>query len=197
MNMTICDWALHSTLENVYHDTEWGIPKTDDQELFELLILEGMQAGLSWHLILKRRENMRQILEQFDYHKLAMYTDEQLDMLLQDTRLIRNKLKIYAIRTNAQCFLQIQKDYGSFARYIWKFVDYQPIQNKWATIEQVPCFSSLSDKISKELKKRGFKFIGTKIIYSFLQASGMINDHLTSCPCYSLKKYDRINLKKQ
>lgn len=165
-----------------YHDKEWGIPVHDDRQLFELLILEGTQAGLSWELILKRRPYYRQAFHNFDPKKVALMSDDELSALMQNPDLIRNQRKIFAARTNALVFLSIQKEWGSFDRYLWKFVDGKQIVNHFEHIKELPCWSPLSDRIAKDLKKRGMTFVGTKIIYSFLQAVGVIDDHLTSCP---------------
>lgn len=164
-----------------YHDEEWGIPEHDDQKLFELLVLEGAQAGLSWETILKRREGYRAAFHNFDPQKVARMTDPELESLRQNPTIIRNRLKIYAARTNAQVFLTIQKEFGSFDRYLWQFVDNRPIINTWKSMQEIPPKTALSDALSKDLKKRGMSFVGSTIIYAFMQAVGMVDDHIVSC----------------
>ena len=165
-----------------YHDEEWGIPVHNDQHLFEMLILEGAQAGLSWELILKRRHGYREAFHQFNPSLVAKMTDKELEDLTQNPAIIRNRRKIFAARQNAQVFLKIQEEFDSFDHYLWRFVDNQPIQNKWSRREEVPTCTPISDALSKDLKKRGMSFVGTTIIYAFMQAVGMVNDHLTNCP---------------
>ncbi len=177
---TRCGWAK-GELDILYHDTEWGLPCHDDGKLFEFLILEGMQAGLSWGLILKRREGMRAAFDGFDAQKIALYDGEKKAALLQNAAIIRNRAKINALVGNAKAFLQVQKDHGSFNAYIWQFVGGRPIQNRWERLEQVPATSAESDAMSKALRSLGFRFVGSTICYSFMQAAGMINDHLVSC----------------
>ena len=167
-----------------YHDHEWGIPVHDDQHLFEMLILEGAQAGLSWELILSKREGYRRAFHHFDPVKVANMTDQELERLTHNPSIVRNRLKIFSVRQNAQVFLKIQEEFGSFDQYIWQFVEGKPLVGHWKTFQDVPCSSELSDQISKDLKKRGMSFVGTKIIYSFMQAVGLVNDHLTTCICY-------------
>jgi DNA-3-methyladenine glycosylase I len=167
-----------------YHDNEWGVPLHDERRLFEMLILEGQQAGLSWEIILKRREGYRKAFHNFDPSLVASMSDEELEELLHNTEIIRNRLKIFAARRNALCYLDIQREFGSFDRYLWNFVSNKPIVNRWTQFKDVPCSSPLSDLISKDLKKRGMTFVGTKIIYSYLQAVGVINDHTLDCWCY-------------
>ena len=181
MKNTRCPWAK-SENDIAYHDTEWGVPSHDDNYIFEMLILEGFQAGLSWNLILNKRENFRKAFDNFDYKKIAKYDEKKLNELMQNEGIIRNKLKINSTVTNAVSFMKIQKEFGSFSDYIWGFTDKKRIINKWKDLSEVPATTELSDKISKDLKKRGFKFIGSTIIYSFLQAIGIIDDHLASCP---------------
>lgn len=164
-----------------YHDNEWGIPVYDDQKLFEMLILEGAQAGLNWETVLNKREGYRQAFYQFNPNLVANMTDNELENLRQNPKIIRNRLKIVSARNNAQVFLQIQKSFGSFANYLWQFVDDQPIINQWQTAEEVPKTTPISDAISKDLKKRGMSFVGSTIIYAYMQAVGLVNDHLTSC----------------
>ena len=164
-----------------YHDQEWGIPVHDDRLLFEMLILEGAQAGLSWETILKRREGYRKAFHHFDPRKVAGLTDEELEALRSNPNIIRNRLKIYGTRRNAQAFLTIQKEFGSFDRYLWGFVNGQPIVNRWKTFKSIPCSSPVSDAISKDLKKRGMTFVGTTIIYAYIQAVGLVNDHPMDC----------------
>lgn len=176
-----CPWCGTDPLYVAYHDTEWGVPVYDDQILFEFLVLESFQAGLSWLTILRKRENFRKALDGFDYHKIARYSDTKLNQLMNDSGIIRNRLKIEATVTNARAFIQVQQEFGSFSKYIWGFVGGEPIQNHWKTLQEVPVTTSLSDQISKDLKKRGFKFLGSTVVYAHMQATGMINDHLTSC----------------
>jgi DNA-3-methyladenine glycosylase I len=164
-----------------YHDEEWGVPVHDDRQLFEMLVLEGSQAGLNWELILKKREGYRSAFHYFDPVKVASMSDQELDQLLQNDQIIRNRLKVYAARTNARIFLNIQKEFGSFDKYVWGFVNRKPIVNKWHTLKEVPCSSAESDLLSKDLKKRGMTFVGSKIIYSYMQAVGLVNDHIVDC----------------
>lgn len=166
-----------------YHDREWGIPSHDDRHLFEMLILEGAQAGLSWETILKRREGYKEAFHDFDPKKVSQMTDLELEALREDPKIIRNRLKIYAARQNAIVFLKIQEEFGSFDSYLWKFVQGKPIVNHWQQFSQVPCKTPLSDALSKDLKKRGMTFVGSTIIYAYLQAVGVINDHLVNCHC--------------
>lgn len=164
-----------------YHDLEWGVPQHDDKILFEYLILEGMQAGLSWSTILKKRENFRRAFDSFDYNKIARYSEDNVEKLLQNSGIIRNRLKIQSVVTNAKAFLAIKKKYGSFDKYIWNFVNYKPIVNAWSSLKEIPSNTEISKEISINLKKKGFKFIGTTIIYAFMQAVGIVNDHPTYC----------------
>ena len=179
--MNRCAWVKNDPLEIAYHDDEWGVPVTDDRKLFEFLILEGAQAGLSWSTVLKKRENYRQALANFDPEQVAQFDEVKQEELKQNPGIIRNKLKIASAVTNARLFLDIQAEYGSFASFIWQFVEGKPIQNHWQNLEQVPATSSQSESMSKELKKRGFKFVGSTICYAFMQATGMVNDHTTDC----------------
>lgn len=170
-----------------YHDHQWGVPVHDGQLLFEMLILEGAQAGLSWETILKRRENYRKAFFNFDPKKVAAMTDAKLEALCKNPGIIRNRLKIYSARKNAQVFLKIQQEFGSFDNYIWDFVDHKPIINHWKRMEDIPSTTKISDKISKDLKKRGMSFVGPTIIYAFMQAVGIVNDHLVSCWLRNIK----------
>ncbi len=182
--MKRCSWVkLDQPLYVDYHDKEWGVPVYDDQHLFEMLSLEGAQAGLSWWTILQKREGYREAFDQFDAKKIILYSEDKLLELQQDTRIVRNKLKIASVVTNANAFLQIQEKYGSFSKYIWGFVDHQPIINEWPSMAEVPVTTDRSDRMSKQLKKDGFKFVGSTICYSFMQAVGMVNDHITDCCC--------------
>ncbi len=183
--MKRCDWVNDDPLYIEYHDKEWGVPEYNEQKLFELLILEGAQAGLSWYTVLKKRAHYRKVFDQFDPYKIANYTEDKVQALLQDPGIIRNKLKVRSAITNAQAFLAIKKEYGSFSEYIWSFVDGKPIINQRDSIAQVPATTAISDHMSKALKKRGFKFVGSTICYAFMQASGMVNDHILSCICRS------------
>lgn len=176
-----CKWLTEDDIYIKYHDEEWGVPIYNDNKLFEFLILEGAQAGLSWLTVLKKREGYRELYENFDPLLVANFCDQKKRELLNDTRIIRNKLKIEASILNAQAFLELQKEYGSFSNYIWKFTNNKIIQNKYEYHDELPSKTLLSDKISKELRGRGFKFVGSTIIYAFMQAIGMVNDHLTNC----------------
>ena len=167
-----------------YHDKEWGVPVHDDQVLFEFLILEGAQAGLSWATVLNKREGYHRAFDNFDIKRVSRYDQERIDLLLQNPEIIRNKLKVKATVVNAGLVLELQKEFGSFDTYIWKFVDGKTIQNKWQDMSEVPVSTPESDAMSKDLKKRGFKFIGTTICYAFMQATGMVNDHSVDCFCY-------------
>ena len=164
-----------------YHDNEWGVPVFDDKKIFEFLLLETFQAGLSWITILRKRESFRKAFSNFDYKKISNYSDKKLEKLKLDAGIIRNRLKIKAAKTNAISFLKVQKEFGTFSKYIWKFVDEKPIQNNFKSLDELPKNNALSDKISSDLKKRGFKFVGSTIIYSHMQAMGMVNDHTTGC----------------
>jgi DNA-3-methyladenine glycosylase I len=179
-----CFWVNKDLLYIKYHDNEWGKPVYDDTTLFEFLLLESFQAGLSWITILKKRENFRGAFDNFDYQKIANYNQDKFDELLVNAGIIRNKLKIRSAITNAQLFMEIQKEFGSFSKFIWSYVDGKPIVNTFDKREDVPATTALSDEISKELKKRGFKFVGSTIMYAFMQATGMVNDHTTDCFCY-------------
>ena len=183
-----CKWVTEKEpLYMEYHDKEWGVPVYDDRLLFEMLCLEGAQAGLSWWTILQKRENYREAFDQFEAEKIITYTDEKLESLRENPGIVRNKLKIKSVVSNAHAFLQKQKEYGSFSNYIWSFVDGSPIINEWESMKDVPVSTELSDKMSKQLKKDGFKFVGGTICYSYMQAVGMINDHTIDCFCHPLQ----------
>ncbi len=179
--MKRCHWVTDDPLYIAYHDEEWGVPVRDDALLFEFLTLETFQAGLSWMTILRKRENFRKAFDGFDYQRIAKYSEKKIQALLQDAGIIRNRLKIRATVSNAQAFIQIQEEFGSFSDYIWGFTDGQVIQNKWKQHEDIPASTPLSEKISKDLKKRGFKFVGPTVIYAQMQATGMVNDHEMGC----------------
>ncbi len=176
-----CAWAESHELYKEYHDTEWGVPLFDDQLLFEFLSLEGAQAGLSWLTILKKREHYRRLFDCFSIEKVAKYSDTHLNKILQDPGIVRNRLKVYSVRKNAQAVMAIQEKHGSLSNYLWDFVDGTPITNSWKTVDAIPATTPLSDSISKELKKLGCSFVGSTICYAFMQAVGMVNDHVTNC----------------
>ena len=176
-----CAWCEKDDLYREYHDNEWGKPVYDDDKLFEFLILETFQAGLSWHMILKKRENFRKAFANFDYNLIAAFDEYEVQELLKDVGIIRNKLKIKATITNAIAFKKVQTEFGSFSSYIWSFVSGKPIDNNPKTLKDVPASTSLSDIISKDLKKKGFKFVGTTVVYAHMQATGMVNDHVEDC----------------
>ena len=176
-----CGWCVGDPLYEAYHDTEWGVPLFDDRQLFEFLILETFQAGLSWITILRKRENFRKAFDNFDYHKIAAYSEEKMEQLMFDTGIIRNSLKIKASVANAQAFLKVQEEYGSFSEYIWGFVNGKPIQNNLENYKKAPATTELSMAISKDLKKKGFKFVGPTVVYAHMQATGMVNDHEIGC----------------
>ena len=176
-----CRWCVGIEIYEKYHDEEWGVPVYDDQKLFEFLILETFQAGLSWITILKKRENFRLAFDHFDYLKVALYTEDKIQELMQNAGIIRNQLKIRAAITNANLFIKIQEEFGSFSNYIWAFTDNKPIVNTPNSLKEVPATSAISDKLSKDLKKRGFKFVGSTVIYAHMQATGMVNDHVADC----------------
>lgn len=179
-----CEWSVSDPLYVKYHDEEWGVPVHDDKKLFEMLLLEGAQAGLSWITILKKRINYRKAFDNFNAKKIAKYDEKKRKELLENAGIVRNKLKVNAFIVNAQLFLDIQKEFGSFDKYIWQFVNYKPIVNKFKSLKEIPPFTKESDAMSKDLKKRGFKFVGSTICYAFMQATGMVNDHITSCYRY-------------
>ena len=176
-----CDWCGTDELYVKYHDEEWGVPLYDDDTLFEFLMLEGAQAGLAWITVLRKREGYRKLFDGFDANKVARYTDKKLDKLLLDPRIIRNRLKVYSARQNARAFLAVQEEWGSFSDYMWNFVDGTPVQNRFRSMKQLPASTPLSDTISKDLKKRGFNFVGSTIVYAHMQATGMVNDHVVGC----------------
>lgn len=176
-----CAWCGDDPLYVAYHDTEWGVPVRDDPTLFEFLVLEGAQAGLSWITILRKRENYRRLFDNFEAQKIARYSDAKLDRLLQDTGIIRNRLKVYGTRRNARAFLDVQREKGSFSNYIWAFVNGTPVQNARKSIRDVPATSAISDALSKDMKQRGFTFVGSTILYAHMQATGMVNDHTVDC----------------
>lgn len=194
--MKKCDWALSSVLEENYHDKEWGVPIHDDRLLFEFLILEGAQAGLSWSTILKKRQGYREAFDDFDANKIVLYDQEKIQQLLNNSAIIRNKLKVNATITNAKEFLKIQQEFGCFDHYIWQFVQGKTLQNHWQEADQVPVSTIESEQMSKNLKRRGFKFVGPTICYAYMQAVGMVNDHLVSCFRYGLNVGNNKNNKK-
>ena len=177
---TRCPWA-QGELYEAYHDTEWGVPLHEDRRLFEMLILEGAQAGLSWITILRKRENYREAFDDFDARRIARYDARRVAKLMGNDGIVRNRLKIESTISNARAFLQVQKEFGTFDRYIWQFVNHKPIVNRWKSMRQIPPRSSESDAMSKDLRKRGFRFVGSTICYAFMQATGMVNDHLVGC----------------
>ncbi|CAL67984.1 DNA-3-methyladenine glycosylase I [Christiangramia forsetii] len=176
-----CGWCEGDPLYEAYHDHEWGVPVLDDETLFEFLTLETFQAGLSWITVLRKRNNFRKAFDNFDYKKIAQYKDAKVTELMGNAGIIRNQMKIRAAVTNAREFMKIQDEFGSFSNYIWQFVDGQPIQNEVENYKKAPATTALSDKLSKDLKKRGFKFVGSTVIYAHMQATGMVNDHQTDC----------------
>jgi len=180
-----CGWCLGDDLYEAYHDLEWGVPVKDDTTIFEFLILETFQAGLSWITILRKRENFRKAFDRFDYEKIANYDETKIESLLQDEGIVRNKLKVRATVTNAIAFMEVQKEFGSFSNYIWSFVDGKPIKNKVKNYKESPANTEISDTLSKDLKKRGFKFVGSTVVYAHMQATGMVNDHEVRCFRYN------------
>lgn len=176
-----CGWCGTDPLYQEYHDNEWGKPVYDDDKLFEFLLLETFQAGLSWITILRRRESFAKAFDNFDYKKIAQYTQDDIDRLMADPGIIRNRLKVNAAITNAQNYMKVQEEFGSFSKYFWSFTDGKPVINNHTSLGQVPATTPLSDTISKDLKKKGFKFVGSTIIYAHMQATGMVNDHVLSC----------------
>lgn len=182
--MNRCGWVNQDPLYMDYHDHEWGVPVYDDRLLFEYLNLEGAQAGLSWYTILKKRENYREAFDHFVPEKIIAYDELKVDELLHNEGIVRNKLKINAVITNAKAYFNVISEFGSFSTYIWSFVDGKPIQNHFKDLTEVPATTVISDKLSKDLKKRGFKFVGSTICYAFMQAVGLVNDHVVTCGCY-------------
>ena len=183
--MKKCTWALSSPSEQQYHDLEWGVPVHDDRLLFEFLVLEGAQAGLSWATILNKRDNYRNAFDNFNVERVASYDDKKINALLANPGIVRNKLKINSAVTNAQAFLTVQREFGSFDSYIWQFVDGRPLHNAWESATDIPVSTQISNLMSKDLKKRGFKFVGSTICYAFMQATGMVNDHTVDCYRYA------------
>jgi DNA-3-methyladenine glycosylase I len=184
-----CAWCGSDPLYVAYHDDEWGVPARDDRHLFEMLILEGAQAGLSWSTILKKRENYRIAFDGFDVERVAAYQDRDVQRLLGDRGIVRNRLKVASALRNARATLEVTREFGSFAAYLWGFVDDTPIRNAWKSLEEIPASTEVSDRMSRELKKRGFNFVGSTICYAFMQAVGMVNDHTTDC-----FRYDAIHV---
>lgn len=180
-NKIRCGWCIGDPLYEAYHDREWGVPLKDDAGIFEFLILETFQAGLSWITILRKRENFRKAFDNFDYKKIANYPEIKLMELMQDSGIIRNDAKIRAAVTNAQAFIMAQEEFGSFSAYIWSFVNDNPVQNQWENFREVPATTPVSEALSKDLKKRGFKFVGPTVVYAHMQATGMVNDHVIQC----------------
>ncbi len=183
MNKIRCAWCEKDDLYRNYHDEEWGKPVYDDKILFEFMLLESFQAGLSWYTILKKRENFRVAFNDFNFKKIANYSDDKIEELMSNAGIVRNKLKILATVNNAQRFLEVQKEFGSFSKYLWNFVDGEPIINHLKTLKEVPATTEVSDALSKDLKKRGFKFLGSTVVYAFMQAVGVVNDHVDDCYC--------------
>lgn len=181
--MKRCNWVSTDELYINYHDEEWGKPVYDDATIFEFLVLESFQAGLSWITILKKREHFRDAFDQFDYKKIAHYSEEKVVALMQNAGIVRNRLKILATINNAQRFLEVQKEFGTFSAYIWSFVGGKPLVNSFKSIKEVPATTEISDALSKDLKKRGFKFLGSTVVYAHMQATGMVNDHIVDCIC--------------
>ena len=176
-----CAWGTNNPLMIQYHDEEWGVPIHDDRKLFEFLVLDGFQAGVSWSVVLNKRKNFRKAFHNFNARRISKYTAQDVERLLADAGIIRNRLKIAAAITNAQCFLQVQKEFGSFDRYIWQFVGSKPKKNRFKSLKEIPATSKESDAMSADLKLRGFKFVGSTICYAFMQAAGMVNDHIVEC----------------
>jgi DNA-3-methyladenine glycosylase I len=189
-NLTRCPWPANDKLMIKYHDKEWGVPVHNDRKLFEFLLLEGFQAGLSWKTILHKRENFKEAFDNFDFNKIAKYDKKKINSLMKNSGIIRNRMKINAAVNNAKAFIEIRKEFGTFNKYIWSFINNKPVINKFKSLSELPAKTELSDKISEDLKKRGFKFVGSTVIYAHMQATGMVNDHLVSCFRYNeLKKY--------
>lgn len=188
--MKRCEWCGDDPLYMKYHDQEWGVPVHTDKKLFEFLILEGAQAGLSWITVLKKRKNYKEVFDNFDFNKIAKYKEKKIQSLLKNEGVIRNQLKIRSAVINANAFIQVRKEFGTFNKFIWSYVDNKPIVNSWKTLKEIPAKTSLSDTISKDLKQRGFKFVGSTICYAYMQAIGMVNDHITTC--YRYHELNRI-----
>jgi DNA-3-methyladenine glycosylase I len=184
-NKIRCPWPADDKLYIKYHDKEWGVPVNNDKKLFEFLLLEGFQAGLSWRTILYKRQNFRKAFDNFDFNKVAKYDKRKINSLMKDAGIIRNQLKINSAVSNAKAFIAVRKEFGTFDKYIWGFVDGKPIKNSFKSLKEVPARTELSDLISKDLKNRGFNFVGSTIIYAHMQATGMVNDHLADCFCYN------------
>ncbi len=185
MSDTRCSWCHGDELYTRYHDEEWGVPCHDDRKLFEFLILEGAQAGLSWITILKRREGYQQAFHQFDVQQVARMDDQDVIRLMQDSSIIRNRLKIQSTIKNARAFIKVQAEFGSFSQYLWSFVENKPLINHWQRMDEVPATTDISDQMSRDLKKRGFSFVGSTICYAYMQAMGLVNDHLVTCPAHT------------
>lgn len=186
--MKRCAWPGEDILMQKYHDTEWGVPLFDDKKLFEFLVLDAFQAGLSWKTILHKRKNFAKAFDNFNYKKISLYDVKKLNLLMKDAGIIRNRLKIQSTKINAQKFIEVQKEFGSFSNYIWQFVGGKPIVNKWKSSKDIPAKTKEAEAMSKDLKKRGFKFVGPTICYAFMQAAGMVNDHTTDCLRYKKLK---------
>lgn len=176
-----CGWCEKDDLYRNYHDSEWGSPVYDDETIFEFLILESFQAGLSWYTILKKRDSFRKSFDKFNYKKIAKYDDQKIEALMQDEGIVRNRLKVLATINNAKAFMEVQKEFGSFSKYMWNFVGGKPIDNKPNSLKDVPATTEISDSLAKDLKKRGFKFLGSTVVYAHMQATGMVNDHIMDC----------------
>ena len=181
MKKSRCSWCGEDPLYMTYHDKEWGVPVYTENVLFEYLLLETFQAGLSWITILRKRQHFSEAFDNFDYQKIALYDHKKYEELIENKGIIRNKLKIKSAVGNAKAFIEIQKEFGSFSTYIWKFTDHKPLNNNWESTDQIPASTKLSEEISKDLKKRGFKFVGATVVYAFMQAIGLVNDHVSTC----------------
>lgn len=181
MELLRCSWCEKDDLYRTYHDSEWGKPVYDDETIFEFLVLESFQAGLSWYTILKKRENFQLAFDDYNYKKIAEYPEEKVEELMQNSGIIRNRLKILATINNAKRFLEVQKEFGDFSTYIWSFVGGTPMDNQFENLKQVPATTEISDQLAKDLKKRGFKFLGSTVVYAHMQATGMVNDHVMDC----------------
>jgi DNA-3-methyladenine glycosylase I len=184
-NLYRCEWSLGNDLMIAYHDTEWGVPVRDDTKLFEYVVLDGAQAGLSWNTILQRREGYRRAFDDYDIEKIIGYDDAKIASLLEDTGIIRNRLKVNSVVTNARCLIEVKAEFGSFSNYLWSFVSGETIRNAWQSMADVPATTQESDAMSKDMKKRGFKFVGSTICYAFMQSAGMVNDHRVDCFRYN------------